>query len=146
MSETTHVYIAPNAKGFSCHIVTEAGDAHYLQFTDGNYRTDDAAIAAAIDADMAAGHLSRWVRKVDRSSAEKLVAEHIAARALSGAQVGAATSAPMGNLANLQARDEELHAQPMGAAAGVEAGSGIMLTEAAEAPAKPVIAFGAKGA
>lgn len=106
-----HVYVSPNASGFRTFVTVE-GVTTLVQFIDGNYRTDDVAIANAIDDGIAKGHLSRWVQKVDRSAAERLVQEHIAMRAASGAKSGQSTSQATAALNALQARDQELHKIP----------------------------------
>jgi len=131
----THVYITPDASGFRTYVPVE--DLKVLvQFVDGNYRTEDEALAKAIDLAITQGHISRWVRKVDRSAAEKLVHDHIAQRAASGAQAGQATSAATANLNVLQARDQELHKMPDPAAVvdALKEDSDLLLTEHVDRP------------
>lgn len=109
MANEAHVYIAPEASGLSFRQVVNEDTEVFVQFVDGNYRTDDEDLAKAIDLAIAQGHLSRWVRKVDRSAAERLVHQHIAERKATGAQSGQATTAQTAMLSQLQARDQEMH-------------------------------------
>ena len=158
MANETHVYIAPDASGLNFHQTVPNRDKDvFVQFIDGNYRTDDDELAAAVDADIEAGHLSRWVRKVDRAAAEQLVRDHIAAREGTGAQTGTQTSQATANLNVLQARDQELHKLPDAVVDTVvdklADESDLLLTVAApvvaapEVVAKPVgINFATKGA
>ena len=108
MAKELHVYIAPDASGLNFNQAVGDKDV-FVQFIDGNYRTDDDDLAEAIDAAIKAGHLSRWVRKVDRSAAEKLARQHMAMRESTGAQTGQQTSQATANLNMLQARDQEMH-------------------------------------
>lgn len=135
MANEPHVYIAPDASGLNFH--QAVGDKEvFIQFVDGNYRTDDNELAEAIDADIKAGHLSRWVRKVDKAAGEALVRAHIAMRAATGAQTGQSTSQSTANLNALQARDAELHKHGGDSTETVDAlknDSDLMLTEDASA-------------
>ena len=139
------VYISPDASRFSCRMDVAGKDVH-VQFVDSNFSTDDAALAEALDAAIAEGHISRWVRKVDMAAAEKLVQEHIAQRNATGAQAGQATTAGQAGLAALQARDQKLHAIPNGdeVAEKVADEADMLLTEEAP-PNKPGIKFGTQG-
>lgn len=140
------VYITPEASGFRT-FVTVGDEKVLVQFVDGNYRTDKQDVADAIDAGIAAGHLSRWVRKVDRSAGERLVQEHIKQRLESGAQSGVTTSQSTAQLNALSARDQELHQEPDKgvSAAKLADESDLMLTEESSQAPQPTEAPKASG-
>ena len=87
-----YVYIAERKKGFN-FIVELDGKRERVRFVDGQFTTDNDALAEAIDA-LRKSHLniSRHCRKADKEAAEKLAREHRQMLARTGAIKGGVTA------------------------------------------------------
>lgn len=112
----THNYIAEQAKGFRTRVTVGKGDEQsdaLVQFVDGQYNTKDDDIAAALDAAIAKGKISRFCRKVDRAAAEKLAADFLSRQKRMGGVKGqlSAQAAQNAMRTEVAKRDEALVAQ-----------------------------------
>jgi len=101
-----------------------------VQFSNGQYKTDDDELAAAIDLAIAQNKISRFCRKVDRAAAEKMARDYLDKQKRMGGVKGqlSALSAQKAMRTEIQHRDDVLAEQNIDVAKLSEE-SGIQLTE-----------------
>lgn len=129
-----HIYIAERKQGFN--FVVQVGDERTrVRFVDGQFKTDDAQLAKAIDKirKTNAG-IGRRCRKADKAAADKLAREHREMLKRTGAVKGGLTAEAARHAMDttMAKRDIELRSQNVDVDKFAE--DGLQLTEEATKP------------
>ena len=149
-----HVYVAEQNKGFNFTVEVDVPNKDkakrvHVRFVDGQFTTDDDALAGAIDALRGINPgIARRCRKADKEAAEKLARAHRALLSRTGAVKGGVTAEATRKAMDIALGERDIALRSQNANSAEFAKENLQLTEKAgiapkvEVAPKPAIKLG----